>query len=181
MSHHSAPGPAPTARQPTATAILECRPRAPSIPARSSPEQAGYPSPGLAPPVPTPGTAPQKKSRLSRANRPAKHTTHRRGGGAGGGGTTSCRPTKHHRHSHPEKRNSGASQANVWRQPHGGSAASTAAGRTRPDLQSQRSKITETRGKMRRSQAHRTRHAFTSQPTLAGRHASRQVQGYGAA
>ena len=50
-----------------------------------------------------------------------------------------------------------------------------------PDLQSQRSKITETRGKMRRSQAHRTRHAFTSQPTLAGRHASRQVQGYGAA
>jgi len=27
----------------------------------------------------------------------------------------------------------------------------------------------------------RTRHAFTSQPTLAGRHASRQVQGHGAA
>ena len=75
---------------------------------------------------------PRPPSPLSRANRPAKHTTHRRGGGAGGGGTTSCRPSKHHRHSHPVKRNSGASPANVWRQPHGGSAASTTAGRTRP-------------------------------------------------
>jgi len=86
-----------------------------------------------------PRVPPPKNSPLSRANRPAKHTTHRRGGGAGGGGTTSCRPTKHHRHSHPVKRNSGASQANVWRQPHGRSAASTAAGRTRPGPQSQRS------------------------------------------
>jgi hypothetical protein len=50
-----------------------------------------------------------------------------------------------------------------------------------PDHQSQQSKIPETRGKIAHSQAHRTRHAFTSQPTLAGRHASRQVQGYGAA
>jgi hypothetical protein len=34
-----------------------------------------------------------------------------------------------------------------------------------PDLQSQRSKINETRGKIAHSQAHRTRHAFTSQLT----------------
>jgi hypothetical protein len=34
------------------------------------------------------------------------------------------------------------------------------------DLQSQRSKITETRGKTTHSQADRARHAFTSQPTL---------------
>jgi hypothetical protein len=38
-------------------------------------------------------------------------------GRGGGGGTTSCRATRRHRHSHPAKRNSGASSANMSRKP----------------------------------------------------------------
>ena len=49
------PNPPRAARQSTATAILECRPRAASTPARSSTERAGFPGPQLAPPVPSPG------------------------------------------------------------------------------------------------------------------------------
>jgi hypothetical protein len=70
-------------------------------------------------------------SPLSRETHPAEHNQHSRGGGAGGGGTSSCRTAKSHRHTHPAKPNSCVSQANVWREPHGGRVASAPAGRTR--------------------------------------------------
>ena len=73
---------------------------------------------------------PNHPSPLSREIRPAEHNQHKRGGGAGGGGTSSCRPAKSHRHSHPPKPNSCVSQANVWREPHGGRVASAPAGGT---------------------------------------------------
>ena len=60
------PNPPRAARQSTATAILECRPRAASTPARSSPDRAGFPGPQLAPPVPTPG--PPSPARVAAAN-----------------------------------------------------------------------------------------------------------------
>ena len=78
------PNPPRAARQSTATAILECRPRAASTPARSSTERAGFPGPQLAPPVPSPGP-PLPRESLRQTRTPSSR------GRGGGGGTTSCR------------------------------------------------------------------------------------------
>ena len=78
-------------------------------------------------------------SPLSRASRCAKHIHRRRGGGAGVGDQQVAvprdaidPPTQQNAIRAQARRTCRASQANVWRQPHGGSVVSTTAGRTRP-------------------------------------------------
>ncbi len=100
-------------------------------PFASRPRQARVHQPADADHSPTNTRAlPNHPSPLSRETRPARHSQHSRGGGAGGGGTSSCRTAKRHRHTHPAKPNSCVSQANVWREPHGGRVARAPAGGT---------------------------------------------------
>ena len=86
---------------------------------------------GLAPPVPTPGTAPTKTPPSPARSAPPNTTSIVAGEGPGVGEQQVAVPRNNNDIPTHQKLNPGVSRANVWRQPNDGSVASAPAGRTR--------------------------------------------------